>query len=493
MSKPQQQQMTHNKIFLTVSAGVFMSTMDSSMVNIALPVLMRTFHSSLALTEWVVLIYLLAITVLLLFWGKMCNRYGCGRIYSRGMLIFTGGSLLCSIAPTIYILILFRFLQALGASMMMATGPALIKSIYPADRLGRGLGLLGVATSLGLMTGPVVSGLLLHYLNWRAIFWVTAPVGLFFFLMTRKVLTDVTSGCCDDPAAESGKVSGLKGLDRTGSLLWAGVVSLTILIVSHATTWCCSKGVLETLLFVAGLVAMLLGWVVFIRYEWRHATPFLPVSLFQQRFFSMALLSSSLSFAVLFFVMILMPFYLARILQFTSDHIGYVMMAVPLSVFVVSPLAGRLHDGIGARIVATFGLFCCFISLLLLTGLTAETSPQSVAIRLVLLGFGQAMFLSPNSAAALSGVSEDQVGVTSSLLATARNFGMLAGTALAGLIFALSFSTMTGGLDLKDFTPDHGEEFLFALKRSFQVGAFLSFASVVASWMRQDTGRRKSG
>ena len=125
-------------IFLTVCVGVFMSTMDSSMVNVALPVLMKTFHSSLALTEWVVLIYLLTITMLLVFWGKLCNRWGCGNVYARGMLLFTIGSLLCGVADNIWLLILFRFIQALGASMMMATGPALIKLVFPAERLGRG-------------------------------------------------------------------------------------------------------------------------------------------------------------------------------------------------------------------------------------------------------------------------------------------------------------------------------------------------------------------
>ena len=176
-------------VFLTVCIGVFMSTMDSSMINVALPVLMKTFHSSLALTEWVVLTYLLTITLFLVFWGKLCNRWGCGSVYSRGMLLFAIGSLLCGMAYTIWQLILFRFIQALGASMMMASGPALIKLVFPADRLGRGLGLVGVATSLGLMAGPVVSGLILRWLHWRMIFWVTVPVGLFFYLFGRRMLS----------------------------------------------------------------------------------------------------------------------------------------------------------------------------------------------------------------------------------------------------------------------------------------------------------------
>ncbi len=471
-----------------------MSTMDSSMVNVALPALMETFHSSLALTEWVVLMYLLTITVLLVFWGKLCNLIGCGRVYSVGMLVFTLGSLLCGTAPNISTLILFRFIQGLGASMMMATGPALIKSIFPAERLGRGLGMIGVATSLGLMAGPVVSGLLIHWLHWRAIFWVTVPVGLFFFIAGRRVLGNLKSENSLQEKFTIPLTGFLKGnnVDLAGAILWAAVITLTLLLLTHATSLCCSNNMTDSFIFYAGIVLLLTSWIFFLWYERRQEDPFLPMSLFRERFFSMAILSSTLSFAVLFMVIILTPFYLNRILGLTPDRVGYVMMALPLCVFIVSPLAGRLHDLIGARVVATCGLFCCMISLFLMTTLTADSSPLSVGLRLALIGFGQAMFLSPNSAAALAGVSEDQAGVTASMLATARNFGMLSGAALAGLIFAMYFSTATGGLDMKDFTPSVTHEFMVSLKRTFQYGLVLSLAAVIASFMRLEPNAKES-
>lgn len=467
-------------IFLTVCVGVFMSTMDSSMVNVALPVLMKTFHSSLALTEWVVLIYLMTITMLLVFWGKLCNRWGCGNVYARGMLLFTIGSLLCGIVDNIWLLILFRFIQALGASMMMATGPALIKLVFPAERLGRGLGLVGVATSLGLMTGPVVSGLVLRWLHWRVIFWLTVPVGLFFYLRGRRML----SGCSAPPTGLLSSASKEHKMDLPGVFLWVGLVSLTLLVATHAGTLCCGRGATSSVLFVAGSCVILAGWLFFVWYEIKNPVPFLPVRLLRQRFFAMAILSSTLSFAVLFFVLILMPFYLDHILGLPSDRIGYVMMSLPLSVFIVSPIAGRIYDRIGARIVATGGLLCCLAGLALLTRLTADTSPFVIAACLALLGFGQAMFLSPNSASALGGVADDQAGVTASLLATARNFGMLAGTALAGLSFSLHFAVATGGLDMKEFVQSEVPAFMFALTRSFSYAMVIALFAVVASWLR---------
>lgn len=481
------------RVFITVAAGVFMSTMDSSLVNVALPSLMEVFQSSLAVTEWVVLIYLLTITVLLVFWGRLCSSWGCGSIYARGMLLFAFGSLLCGAAPSIWSLVLFRFVQALGASMMMATGPALIRSIFPPERLGRGLGLLGVATSLGLMSGPVVSGLLLRWVHWRAIFLVTVPVGILFYFYGRPVLIRPVAPLGSGSASRERAAGGRGKFDLTGALLWATTASLTILLATHATTLCCGREVGTMALFWSGTGLMVLGWFLFLWHEHRCPAPILPLSLFRQRFFAMAVFSSALSFAVLFFVLILIPFYLDRILGLPPDRIGYVMMAVPLSVFIVSPVAGRLHDQVGARLVATAGLLCCLAGIVLLAGLGADSSPMAVALRLALMGFGQAMFLSPNSASALAGVPDDQAGLTASLLATARNFGMLAGTALAGLSFALHFARASGGLDMLDFVPEAAPAFMFALQRSFLYGAGLALLAVIASWLRQGPGGKGAG
>ncbi len=467
----------HTRVLLLVAAGVFMSTLDSSMLNVALPSIMQAFGSSLALTEWVIIIYLLTITVMLLLWGHLSSRFGQGRIYNYGALIFAVGSLLCFLGPGIYLLIFFRFIQAMGASMMMAMGPALIKAAFPHEKLGRGLGQIGIATSLGLMAGPAISGLLIRWSHWRVIFLITVPVGLLVFLAGRRVI-DTTRAC--EPAAQQ---QASPPFDTTGALLWAAAISMTMFVATHATALCCAQSAAYTLL-ITGIIVTITLWFLLAAHERKQAAPLLPLSLFSRRFFSMAMLSGMLSFTVLFFVLLLTPFYLRAILDLSPDQTGYVMMALPLCVFFVSPVAGRLHDRSGARIVATTGLGFCLAALLLLTGINAATSPFVIAALLALLGFGQAMFLSPNSAAALSGVSHEQAGVTASLLATARNMGMLTGTALAGLIFSIYFSRLSGGMDMKDFVPEYTPQFLTALKRSFQAAAIVAAAGMAASWWR---------
>jgi EmrB/QacA subfamily drug resistance transporter len=468
----------HTRVLLLVAAGVFMSTLDSSMLNVALPSIMAAYGSQLALTEWVILIYLLTNTVMLLFWGQLSKKYHQATIFTSGTLVFAVGSLLCFLSPGIHLLIFFRLIQGVGASMMMAMGPAIIKSAFPPVRLGSALGQVGIATSIGLMAGPPISGLLIRWSHWRVIFLLTVPVGFLVFFLGRRILKNLLP----DPHAGNVPPAG-PPFDTIGALLWGAAITLTLLLTNHAAALCCAKQP-ATLLLAATLTATAAAWVMLIVREMRTAHPLLPLALFRQRFFSMAMLTAMLSFCVLFFVLLLTPFFLRSVQQLSADRTGYVMMALPLCVFFVSPLAGKLHDRIGARIVATTGLGICFAALLLLTCIKITTSPWIIAAQLALLGFGQAMFLSPNSAAALSGVDHDQAGVTSSLLATARNMGMLVGTALAGLIFSFYFSRLTGGMDMKDFEPLYTPEFMQAMHKTFRAAAVLAALGMTASWWR---------
>jgi EmrB/QacA subfamily drug resistance transporter len=456
-----QQQQKKWQIFLVVAVGVFMSTLDSSMVNIALPTIMDEFNSSLANTEWVVIMYLLTITVSLLFWGHLADYLGRGRIYSAGMLVFGTGSLFCGISNGIYWLIFFRFIQALGAAMMMSTGPAIIKLTFPAARLGRHMGLIGIAVSLGLMTGPSLGGIIIEYLSWRSIFFVTVPLGLIFFLFAIFTMPHLV------------KTANLEKFDWLGGLLWAASLSLAILAVTVRPP------IQFLLLFIACA-----GFYLFARHEKRTANPILPVTLIKRRFFSMAILSALLSFTLLFSVIILMPFYLDRILGLSPSRIGLVMMAIPLSVLIISPIAGWLSDSLGAQYLSTIGLLVSTAGVLLLALLPQTASPLNVAARLSLLGCGQAMFLSPNSASVMAHIHDEYAGISAGLLATARNMGMLIGVGLAGLIFSFVFSLYTDGLDMKDFSPGHELYFMAALRASFFTAAIVGVVAVVVSWRR---------
>ena len=459
--------------FLIVATGVFMSTLDSSMVNIALPFIMKEFHSSLNDTQWVVMIYLLTVTASLLFWGHLSDRLGRGKIYTSGLLIFGLSSQACAYAPVLTFLVAARFCQALGAAMMMAAGPAIIKETFPKEQLGRGLGLIGMAVSLGLMSGPSLGGFLLELASWRVLFFITVPLGLAFAFLAIRILPG--------PARHY-----TTPLDWLGSLTWAIALVLLCLTLSHAS----SPGWSAIRLLLTGTAgAGALGF--FIAIESRLPHPLLSMQLFRNRHFSLAIASAVLSFMTLFAVILLTPFHLDRVLGLPPSRIGLVMMAIPCSIMVVSPLAGWLSDYVGARFISTLGLSISTLGTVLLTTIQAATPPLVIAGQLMLLGLGQALFLSPNSASVLSHVEASKAGAASALLATARNLGMLLGIAQAALIFSLSFRGLTGGLDLRDFRPEHTAAFLTALHAALLGAALTGLLGTAASWLRGNSNRHR--
>jgi len=460
-------------VFAVVATGVFMSTLDSSMVNIALPAIMADLKSPLHLTEWVVMIYLLTITATLLLWGHLGDMFGPGRFYAGGMVLFAIGSLACSMAQTLAWLIAARLLQAMGAAMMMAIGPALISKAFPVHQLGRGFGLIGVAVSLGLMTGPVVGGLLLEVASWRLLFLITVPVGGLCALLSLLVL----------PLAGDPRPAG--PFDWSGSICMIAGLILLSLTVNQATAAAWSVSRLAPL-----LTGTLLATFLFLQAENRALTPLLPMGLLRERFFMSALTSAVLSFVTLFAVIVLIPFYLDRILRLPSASIGLVMLAIPATVLVVAPVAGWLSDQVGGRLLTTAGLVLSTTGLLLLAGLTPHASPAGVALRLVFLGTGQAMFLAPNSATVLGRAKNRHAGISAALLATARNLGMLLGTGLAFFVFSLVFGRRTNGLDMKDFTPAQTDAFMAGLAAAFLVAAALGGAATIISWRRGPDERR---
>jgi EmrB/QacA subfamily drug resistance transporter len=427
---------------------------------------MKDFHSPMAATEWVVLIYLLTITSTLLFWGHLGDRFGRGRIYGAGMLIFALGSLACTVSTTLFLLIVSRFSQALGAAMLMATGPAIVKDSFPREQLGRTMGLIGVAVSLGLMSGPSLGGFLIEYFSWRSMFFVTVPIGLIFSVLAVKFIP------MTKPDSDG-------AIDWVGAATWATALLLITLALTHITEARWSPAT-TLILFICG--GGLMSFFIFT--ERRNPHPVLPLELFKSRYFSMGIVSAVLSFTTLFAAIMLTPFYLDRLRELPPSMTGLVMMALPASIMILAPLAGWLADHFEKRLIATTGLIISATAVLLLSAIAINSSITTIAMLLALIGAGQALFLSPNSAAVLGATTARQAGSSAALLATSRNLGMLLGIALATLLFTVIFSTQTGGLDMKDFRPEHSVQFIAAFKGALQIAAILGFIGATASWCR---------
>ena len=456
-------------VFLVVTTGVFLSTMDSSMVNVALPSIMRAFSSELVQVQWVVLVYLLTITVTLLFWGITADYIGKDFLYLAGITVFCAGSVGCSQAASLGWLIMFRLAEGTGAAMMMSAGPAIIRDVFPRDDIGKALGLVGIATSIGLMSGPLTSGLLLKLFSWRAVFLVNVPVCVLLLFLGRRVLKK--PGVISEPTKSA-------MFDWKGAFFWMMLISSLILYAHFLPSF----SVVGKLL---GFLLIVVFGVLFVWAERTRKSTILPLHLFGKKYYHIGLITSALSFAVLFVVLILMPFYLDYIKDIRADMIGAVMMSVPLTLFIVSPTAGYLYDRFGSRYLTTGGLLCSFAALLLLCTIDGDSSLFGIGWRLALLGMGQSMFLSPNTASLLTRIKDADASITSGLLATARNLGMLVGSAFAGIVFAAWFDWFGDGMKLSSYAPTQASVFMSALHATFFCAAFFSLGAAVISWQRE--------
>ena len=457
-------------ILLLIMGGVFLSTMDSGMVNIALPTIMASFSVDMGQTNLVVIIYLLTITATLVFWGTVSDRYGKGRIYLLGLVTFCCGAAGCGFSSSFGFLLFGRFIQALGGAMMMSSGPALIKVVFPPDSIGRSLGLIGIATACGLMFGPLVSGLLLVRYSWQSIFFVTVPVAVILYLFGRfflwKSLNTPQQNACGD-------------FDWRGSFYWLFLV-ITLVVSLNGLQYFPIPAAVG-----GGLLLIFLS-VRFIWVEKHTINPIIPMELIREYSVFVALVTAAVSFAALFVVLVLLPYYLKFILLVKSDKIGFVIMALPATLTVVSPLSGYLYDRIGGRYLTTAGLVLCAAVLFRLAFISPDTSLTFIAVNLALLGGGQSLFLSPNSASVLSQVNDRYSGIASGILATARNFGMVFGTTLATVLFTFFMNYYGDGTRLEKYSAVNEADFLLSLKATFLVAACLVFASAVLSFSRKN-------
>jgi EmrB/QacA subfamily drug resistance transporter len=464
-------------IFLMVAIGIFMATLDGSIVNIALPSIMADFAVPLATIQWVTMIYLLTVSSLLLSFGRLSDIRGRRMVYSLGLCLFSLGSFFCGIAPSAHWLIGARFFQGLGAAMTMACTPALIVDTFPETDRGRAIGLMGSIVASGLTAGPALGGLLIHYFSWRAIFYINIPIGLltasgvFFLLKGSKA--DIT---------------------RPETFDWPGAALLTILLgsllmaITHAYDWGYFSLSIISLITISFLAALSLLYV-----ETRVRHPILSRSLFAVRLFSMPIVAAVILFICLFALVFLMPFYLIHPAGYPVNAVGGIMACIFVSLFIVSPFSGALYDRIGSRLLCTLAMALIACSLFSLAAMPANASFFSIIWRLSLAGIGTAVFLPPNSAAAFSAVAPESRGVASATVAAARNLGMVLGVAIAGAIFNSAFYKLSNGLSLKEYHSALEDTFMESFHFVMMAGGFIAILGMLIAFLRgpEQTGLKK--
>ncbi len=405
-------------VLLAIGLGTFMSALDGSVVNIVLPVVRQDFGASVASVEWVITIYLLVVSGLLLSVGRLGDLRGHRSVYATGFAVFLLGSALCGLAPSVGFLIGARGAQAIGAAMLFANSPAILTKSFPPEMRGRALGLQATMTYLGLTIGPSIGGWLTTALGWRSVFYINLPVGLLALaLALHFVPRDTGSG-----AAE--------GFDLRGAITFtAGLVALLLALnQGHAWGWAAPA----TLGLLSVSVVLLVAFLVI---ERRVTTPMVDLSLFRRRTFSAAAGSALLNYICVYTLLFLMPFYLLQARGLSPAQAGVLLTAQPLLMAAVAPISGTLSDRIGTRLPSVLGMGLFAVGLFLLSRLTLDTSYIVVAGMLAVAGLGIGIFVSPNNSALMGAAPRHRQGIAAGILALARNVGMVIGVGLAGAVY----------------------------------------------------------
>ncbi|HUA46219.1 MAG TPA: MFS transporter [Solirubrobacteraceae bacterium] len=398
----------------TVCIGAFMGQLDASIVTLALPTMGRHLHASVGAVEWVALAYLLVLVATVATVGRIADAVGRKLLYVYGFGVFTAGSVLCGLAPTLPVLIAARVLQAVGAAMLQANSVALITEAMPRELLGRGIGVQGAAQALGLALGPAVGGLLLSVAGWRLIFLVNLPAGVIGIALGWFLL----------PRSRSRRA--LVTADRPGALLLAVAAAGPLVYLSLA-----SRAGYASVVLLACLGAGVLAAVAFVRREGRLVAPLIDLSIVRRPALAVGLSSGLVSYLALFGILFAVPYYLSA--AHDSDAwIGLQLAVLPVAIGVTAPIAGRLIDRVGERTLTAGGLLLAAAGIL---EIAAQHGTAGLLAGLALAGVGLGAFTPANNAAIMSASPPGHTGVVSGVLNMTRGLGTALGVALTGALF----------------------------------------------------------
>jgi len=449
------------RAFSVAASGTFMATLDSGIVNTALPTVAHGFAASLPEVQWTVAGYFLVISCLLPLFGRMGDMYGRRRLYSLGFLVFTAASLLCGAAPDLSALIAARVTQGVGAAMLMANGPAIIMAAFPGATRGRALGVIGMTVALGALSGPGLGGLLIQSFGWRSIFYVNLPIGMAGLWLTRRFL----------PRHERLRD---ETLDLPGAGLFAVAMTGMLLAMTHGHDWGWTSPIVLACL---GLAAVC--FPCFVLWERRAAEPMIDLSLFGIWPFLSGNMVAFLAFMSMFANAILLPFYLQEQLHLTPLLTGVVLSTLPLVMAVVSPVSGYLSERINFATMTSVGLAVISAGLFGQSLLRPDTPLWRVFLGQVVIGLGVGIFMSPNNNSVLTSAPQDKIGLVGGFLALVRNVGMVSGIAAAITVF--------GGAQGQALADGLGgvESFFAGFRAALTAGAvFAALAGVLSLYRR---------
>ncbi len=427
-----------------------------SSVNVALPAIQKEFNADAVQLSWIATALLLAVAVTLVPAGRIADIHGRKKIFSWGLFVYTLASLVAAFANSIGMLIFCRVFQGIGSAMFLTTGMAIITSIFPPQKRGKAIGIYVSAVYIGLSMGPFVGGILTQNIGWRSLFIVVVPLGALSILITLKYLEGEWADAKGEP------------LDVFGSFLYG----IAILAWVYGASLLPSRTAL--VLMVAGALCM----VLFVWQELRVQYPVVEVRLFSRnKLFTFSSLAAMIHYAATFAITFLISLYLQYIKGLSPQTAGMIIVAQPVMMATFSPLAGKWSDKIEPRKIASFGMGLTALGLFLLAWIGKDTSLIYITSTLLILGFGFALFSSPNMNAIMSSVEKRYLGIASGTVATMRLIGQMSSMAIVMVMFAVVIGHV-------EIAPENYPQFIRCVNLSFSIFVFLCIVGIFFSLSR---------
>lgn len=431
MHEPDQTRPPPSAALIGLALTTALSSLGTSIANVALPTLMEAFAASFQAVQWIVLAYLLAVTSSILGVGRLGDLYGRRPLLVGGLILFTGGSLSSGLAPTLGVLVAARAAQGLGGAAMMALTMAFVSEVVPKARTGGVMGLLGTTSAIGTALGPSVGGVLIAQFGWRAVFLVQVPLGLLALWLLNRSLPNPSARPVD-----------------AGGFDWRGTLALGLTLAAWSLAMTQGRGNFGAL-NVALLVAAALGAGLFVLVERRASSPLIAFATFG-RVLGARLASNVVVSTVLMATLVVGPFYLSRGLGLEAGTVGLVMAVGPLVAMLTGAPAGRLVDHLGAERTAIAGLIGVAIGALALAAMPTSFRIAGYVASIVVLTASYALFQAANTTAVLKDVAAERRGVVAALLNLSRHLGLVTGSSVLGALFALA----SGAGDVTVAAPD---------------------------------------
>ena len=449
----------------SLSLSMLLSSLGTSIANVGLPTLALAFNASFQEVQWIVLAYLLAITTLIVSVGRLGDIIGRRRLLLAGIFLFTVASVLCGVAPTLWLLIAARAAQGLGAAIMMALTMAFVGETVPKERTGSAMGLLGTMSAIGTALGPSLGGVLIAGFGWPAIFLINVPLGILALLLAHRFL----------PVDRRETKADRTGFDNVGTLL------LALTLAAYALAMTMGRGSFGPL-NMALLLAAVVGVGLFVLAETKAASPLIRLAMFRNPVLSAGFAMSALVTTVVMATLVVGPFYLSGALALDAARVGLVMSSGPIVAALTGVPAGRIVDRFGAHRMSIVGLIGMAVGSSILPLLPTRFGVPGYIAPLVVITAGYALFQAANNTAVMTNIRPDQRGVISGMLNLSRNLGLITGASVMGAVFAFGSATT-------DITTARPEAVATGMRITFAVAAALI---VVALAIASGTYRRSS-